>query len=62
MRSLLNDSYTPIEIDYFKVNLLPMKIAIEFSMFKLFDYILQSYNKSESEFFSLSEIKTLRNI
>jgi hypothetical protein len=40
MRGILDENYLPIEIDWFKVNLLPMKIATEFSMLKVFDFIL----------------------
>jgi hypothetical protein len=40
MKGFLDENYIPLEIDYLKVELFPMKIATEFSLLKVFDYLL----------------------
>jgi hypothetical protein len=61
MKCDLDENYFPLEIDYFKIDILPIKIATEFSMLKVFDFILTSYNKNENDFFQISQIESLKN-
>ncbi len=54
MNCIIDENYMPLEIDLLKIDVLVVKIATEFSMLKVFDYILKSYNKKESDFFEIS--------
>ncbi len=40
MKAILDDNYIPLEIDLLKIDVFPMKIATEYSMLKVFDFIL----------------------
>lgn len=59
MESVLDDNYIPVEIDLLRINVALMKIATEFSILKTFDFMLESYGKTEKDFLGTSKLKEL---